>query len=212
MPRNKTTPKKRKPAKTKQSNPAPSSHGELCNDPKDFQPSKEARAAVKAAINVLPNGLQKEGMQLLLLKTLYNGRYRREFCGSPREELKQFGIDIPTNVKIDVHENTENTVHIILPGVAMDTIPRKAAGKPALPLAVFEAAKGGGVDIRDVDMTSGPAVALFDDDFTNGDGKDPKTADTKGDGTGAGSDTSNWLFSNNDKTTTTKDVSDTGKD
>jgi hypothetical protein len=45
-----------------------------------------------------------------------NPEFRKELLADPRAALaKIFGGDLPDNVKVEVHEEDANTVHIILP-------------------------------------------------------------------------------------------------
>ena len=121
-------------------------------------------------------------------------------------------------------ENDENTLHVVLPGVTFDKIPRKGANKAKVPLAVYEEAKNRGIDIRDVDLRSGSGgeVAILKDDFTD-DGAnfaDPTARDTKGDGRTTGNVWDYFVNADNDPTTRdgndaadgTDRATDTGKD
>jgi hypothetical protein len=178
--------------------------------------SAEARREASAATAVLPGRFRSKTMTGVLLKSLYDGEFRERFRADPRPVLKKAGIDLPARLKIDVHENDETTLHVILPGYALDRIPRKSARMAKLPLALFEALKGGSREISDDDLRSAfgspDTVGILNDDVLDG-GKrgqkdgDPTVADTKGDGR-TGGDTYDF-FTNADNDPRPADGSDT---
>ena len=180
-------------------------------------PSPEARREAAAAAAVLPGRFRSKKMEAVFLKTLYDGAFREQFRADPKPVLEKAGIQIPTRLKIDVHENDETTLHVILPGYSLDKIPRKSARMSKLPLALFEAMRSGSREITDEDLRSAfgsrSTVGILKDDVVDG-GKrgnkdgDPTTRDTpKGDGR-TGGDSFDY-FANADNDARAADGSDT---
>src|SRR4051812_39784308 len=96
---------------------------------KRIKPSKEAAAVVSGCLAALPSQLRTDMMSEMLARSLSDSHFRQAFRVNPRQFLNASGIQLPAHVKVDVHENNMNTLHIILPGVAVDKVPQKLAGK-----------------------------------------------------------------------------------
>lgn len=61
---------------------------------------------------------QVEGQRILrnvAAKALSDPDYKRELINNPNEVLGQEGLEIPSGVRIVIHENTEDTIHLALP-------------------------------------------------------------------------------------------------
>lgn len=56
-------------------------------------------------------------MEEALIKKIWNDpNFKREFYKNPNLVLKnEFGVDVPREVKISIHEETVNKIHIVLP-------------------------------------------------------------------------------------------------
>ena len=151
-----------------------------------YEVSTESRELAQSHMGILPPRFQTDVMLNILVRTLYDGRFRQEFRANPQDLMNEVGLSIPSSVKVDVHDNAEDTLHIVLPGVPLQKAPRKAAKTGKLSLAEYEARKAGKTVITDEDLGSGPSVGWFNDDFIDSpaDGNDPTARDVKGDGAG----------------------------
>lgn len=174
--------------------------------------SAEAISSAEATLACLPPKLRTEQMREVLLRTVYDGRFRQEFRADPRGELSRLGVDttLPPHLKIDVHENADDTVHIVLPGFDLQRAPNKGEASQRIPLGLYERrAAGEQIDITDSDLESGPVVGyLYDDvwDTTT----PPTDRDRKGDAYSGNSDGSDRTWNDNDPKSGTRE--DTGKD
>jgi Nitrile hydratase, alpha chain len=59
--------------------------------------------------------MEKKAFSAVIHKIWDNPNYKEEFIKNPRVFLKKEGIEIPENVKLIVHENTDNEIHLIIP-------------------------------------------------------------------------------------------------
>jgi len=123
--------------------------------------------------------------------------------------LRDAGFRVADHVKVDVHEDAEDTMHIMLPGVSLAKAPRKAANKEVLPLAAYEARQAGKTVVTDGDLQSGNPVAILNDDIHDPDWSgDPTAADAKTDRL----DGTDGTMGDRDSDPKPADVADTGKD
>jgi len=51
----------------------------------------------------------------IISKIWEDPKFKEEFMKNPRFFLQNEGIEIPENVNVIVHENTENEIHLIIP-------------------------------------------------------------------------------------------------
>ena len=81
------------------------STGSVGRKPKSgsFKASPDAKQAAQGAAGALPGRYNSKEMEAVLLRTLYDGEFRREFAASPRTVLAKANIHIPRGVKFDVH-------------------------------------------------------------------------------------------------------------
>lgn len=60
-------------------------------------------------------GPKKEKMVELIARAWKDREFKKRLLANPKSVLKEFGCNIPENVKIQFHENTNDTVHYVLP-------------------------------------------------------------------------------------------------
>ncbi|WP_295543584.1 NHLP leader peptide family RiPP precursor [uncultured Thiohalocapsa sp.] len=58
---------------------------------------------------------QPKQYQQLVAKCWADEAFKRRLMAEPAETLKQEGIEIPTNVCVEVHENTDTRLCIVIP-------------------------------------------------------------------------------------------------
>lgn len=68
---------------------------------------------------------QPKGVEILdavTAKALDSEDYRKRLLANPAEVLREEGLTVPNDVKIVIHENTTDTIHLVLPSQKADTI------------------------------------------------------------------------------------------
>ena len=50
------------------------------------------------------------------IRTLDDPTFRKQLIDHPEDVLRKAGLEVPKDVKIHVHENTEHELHLVLPG------------------------------------------------------------------------------------------------
>jgi hypothetical protein len=68
---------------------------------------------------------QPKGVEILdavTAKALENEEYRQQLLADPAKVLTDEGLTIPAGVNIVIHENTADTIHLVLPHQMADTI------------------------------------------------------------------------------------------
>lgn len=159
---------------------------------------------LKVSLASFPPQWRTKKVARLLAETLKDQRTQRLLRGSPRRLLAMAGIEIPESVKIDVHETTHHSLHILLPH------PMMIAGAEQETLS--EAGEDDQVILTDEDLTTGGSTDITaSNDWDSGDWfKDPATPDDKSDTKVGGlmGDLTNFFGSDNDADAAT--VADTG--
>jgi 1,2-phenylacetyl-CoA epoxidase catalytic subunit len=62
---------------------------------------------------------QVKGFQILEeigIRALDDPVFRQQLIDHPEDELRKAGLEVPKDVKIVVHENTDQELHLVLPG------------------------------------------------------------------------------------------------
>ena len=68
---------------------------------------------------------QPKGVEILdavTAKALGSATYKRQLLANPTKVLSAEGLTIPKGVKVKIHENKRNTVHLVLPSRTAKTI------------------------------------------------------------------------------------------
>lgn len=68
---------------------------------------------------------QPRGVEILdavTARALEDPAYKEQLLDNPAEVLSEAGLSIPEGVEIVVHENTADTIHLVLPSQAPTTI------------------------------------------------------------------------------------------
>jgi 1,2-phenylacetyl-CoA epoxidase catalytic subunit len=55
-------------------------------------------------------------LEELGIRALDDPAFRKELIEHPEDTLRKAGLEVPKDVKIIVHENTEHELHLVLPG------------------------------------------------------------------------------------------------
>ena len=50
------------------------------------------------------------------IRTLDDPAFRQELIDHPEDVLRKEGLEVPNDVTIEVHENTDKELHLVLPG------------------------------------------------------------------------------------------------
>jgi len=160
------------------------------------------REAVLAALRLLPARLRSPELAELFGRTMHDPDLRRDFRSRPAEYLHHLGISYPKEVKLDVHVNSEDTLHIVLPHPIMGS--RKA-----------RKTQEGKLVLSDEDMISTQTSAashVQDNSYNTGNWfRDPTDRNDKRDKTSVTTGDF-WDTFFEDKDPTAKDEGDTGKD
>jgi hypothetical protein len=82
-------------------------------------------------------------LRAIVEKSVKDPRFRENLLSDPRSAIEQeFGAGLPEEIRIHVHENTPNEVHLVLPApvdlseqrrLNEEELERIAAGKPVAP-------------------------------------------------------------------------------
>ncbi len=169
-------------------------------DTQEIELSLEEGLLVEASLRTLPPVYRNRSMAKLLGSTLKSPELALKFMANPRYYFEQCRFGLPQKLKVDVHQNSENTLHIVLPSAELQPLPK--GNFPEKP------------EITDADLISGDGPSagsgvhkfeapFFDD---SGDGLDPRVRDDD--------DPGGWTDGNNDPgvdgTDVTKPTADTG--
>jgi hypothetical protein len=68
---------------------------------------------------------QPKGVEILdavTARALSDKRFRNRLLKNPKAVLRKEGLEIPDDVEIVVHENTDDTIHLVLPSGPAQTI------------------------------------------------------------------------------------------
>ena len=68
-----------------------------------------------STVEVTPQSAE-EMRRHLIEKAVENAAFRQELVSDPKGVIREeFGIEVPENIEIRVHENSRNVVHLALP-------------------------------------------------------------------------------------------------
>jgi hypothetical protein len=68
---------------------------------------------------------QPRGVEILdavTAKALGSDEYKKQLLDNPAKVLEAEGLEIPDGINIVIHENTEETIHLVLPSKQVDEI------------------------------------------------------------------------------------------
>lgn len=186
----------------KKKSPDKGSAIEPSQDSLEFDGETE-RKAVLAALRLMPARMRSTQLAELFARTMHDPELRQDFRSRPAEYLHTLCISYPKGVKLDVHVNTEDTLHIVLP-------------HPAMGARAERQTENGQTVVSDEDMvSSGQATAVShvkDDSYNSGNWfRDPTDKDAKRDKTSITTG-DYWDTFWEDKDPTTSDSGDKGKD
>jgi hypothetical protein len=61
---------------------------------------------------------QVKGLRILeelAVRALDDGQFRRQLIEHPEDELRNAGLEVPDGVRVIIHENTDDELHLVLP-------------------------------------------------------------------------------------------------
>jgi hypothetical protein len=59
-------------------------------------------------------------LQTAAARALDDDEYRRQLLADPKGVLQEAGLDIADGLNVEIHENTADTVHLVLPARPQD--------------------------------------------------------------------------------------------
>ena len=65
-----------------------------------YEVSTESREIAQSHMGILPPRFQTDVMLEILVRTLYDGRFRQEFRANPRDLMNEAGLSIPSSVML----------------------------------------------------------------------------------------------------------------
>lgn len=161
------------------------------------------RKAVLAALRLIPARMRTPELAELFARTMRDPVLRQDVRSRPTEYLHTLCVSYPKGVKLDVHVNTEDTLHIVLPHPAMGARSERTT-------------ENGLIMVSDEDMVSSGQAAtashVKDDSYNTGNWmRDPTDKDAKRDKTSVTTG-DYWDTFWEDKDPTVKDSGDKSKD
>lgn len=60
--------------------------------------------------------IEQPDVQQLIARAMKDEAFRQELMGNPKAVLeRELGIELPSDVTVQVHEDTSSTIHLVLP-------------------------------------------------------------------------------------------------
>ncbi len=136
--------------------------------------SSKEQTAVVESIRALPITLRNPKVAKLLARSVRDPELARKLRSDPKDLFADCGVDIPSDVTIEIHCLTPKSIHLVLPSADLT-----GNGK-----------SDGLLEIADEDLvTSIEGYSFMDTDNWISDDRDPTTAADTGDDPGGWSDT-----------------------
>jgi hypothetical protein len=108
----------------------------------------EEKQMVEMSLRTLPSALRTRTVANMLGTILRAPEMALRFRANPRSFFKECGVDIPPDLTIEIHQNSANTVHLVLP--SPELLPLRVKHKHSDKL-----------EITDADLVSGAALAMW---------------------------------------------------